>query len=236
MTDLKASLVVTGRKDIYTWDYLSTSTTSPSPVGEDIVDIINILNNIYVLAGQKGNIYLSNGYSAQLAYKIPDFIAGIIDPVWGFGGLMNHRSKLYFQALASTTTGTPILAGIFSLNVNQAGLQADGATGLVMEAQNSFGLVPATTEARGVLMDNSPSSTGYDSYYSAWGCGAGSSGGIDFNNTTLWSNFEPVIETDMIPTGTNLEAMTFANVEYKLDSHSELHFQIVILLLTQAQL
>ena len=217
MTDLKASLVVTGRKDIYTWDYLSTSTTSPAPVGENIVDIINILNNIYVLAGQKGNIYVSNGYSAQLLYKIPDFIAGTIDPVWGFGGLMNHRSKLFFQALASTTSGTPILAGIFSLNVSATFLQAESASGLVMEAQNSFGLVPATTEARGVLMDNEPSSTGYDSYYSAWGCGAGSSGGIDFNDTTLWSNFEPVIETDMIPTGTNLEAMTFANVEYKLD-------------------
>lgn len=100
MTDLQSHLVLAGNKDLYIWDYVSVTPTAPAPVGEQIVSIINILNNIYVFAGQKGNIYLSNGYSAQLLYKMPDYIAGIIDPVWTFGGVMNHRSRLYFQALA----------------------------------------------------------------------------------------------------------------------------------------
>lgn len=100
MTDLRSSLVVAGKKDTYTWDYVSASCSSPAPVGEEIKGLVNILSNVYVLAGEKGNIYGSNGYSNQLLYKLPDFIAGIIDPVWQWGDVMVHRSRLFFQATA----------------------------------------------------------------------------------------------------------------------------------------
>lgn len=103
MVDLKNQLVVAGQKDIYIWDYISAATSSPSPVGELISSITNLLNNIYILAGQKGNLYVSNGYNAQLLYKLPDYISGVIDPVIAWGGLMVHRSKLYFQALISSS-------------------------------------------------------------------------------------------------------------------------------------
>jgi hypothetical protein len=217
ITDLKSSQIIAGQKDIYVWDYVSATPQAPAPVGETISSIINILNNIYILAGQKGNIYVSNGYSAQLLYKMPDFIAGIIDPVWSWGGLMFHRSRLYFQAVATSTSGTKILSGVFSLAVSSTFLQQESATGLVMEAQNSFGLAPTTSVSTGLLIDNEPSATGADSYYSAWGSGTSATGGIDYNNTTLWQNFEPVIETDIIPTGTFLENETFGNIEFKLD-------------------
>lgn len=100
MIDLQHNLIISGRRNIYTWDYTAGSAPFSVPIGEDIVDMTNLLNNIYILAGQKGNIYTSNGFSAQLLYKMPDFIAGTIDPIWLWGGLMTHRSKLYFQALA----------------------------------------------------------------------------------------------------------------------------------------
>jgi len=219
MTDLQSTLVIAGNRDTYVWDYISSNVQAPGPVGEQIVAITNILNNIYILAGQKGNIYSSNGYSAQLLYKMPDFIAGIIDPVWVFGGIMTHRSRLYFQALAYSTSSTDIIAGIFSVHVSATTLQGESASGLVMEAQNSFGLVPATSVGQGVLISNEPSSSGQDSYYSAWGCGASSTGGIDYNDTSLWQNYEPVIETDMIPTGdlVGAQKITYGNIEYKLD-------------------
>lgn len=215
MTDSNSTLIISGNKDLYTWDYISPTTTAPSPVGEQIFSIINLLNNVYILAGQKGNIYITNGYSAQLFYKIPDFIAGAIDPVWYWGDLMVHRSKLFFQVLAKTTGGTNILAGVFSLIVSPA--ENEDAKGLVMETQNSYGLTPASGALQnGVLLDNSPSSTGYDSYYSAWSNGA-TTGGIDYNDTTLWQDFEPTIETDIIPIGTILDKQTFGNIEFKLD-------------------
>lgn len=216
MVDLKNSLVVAGRKDVYVWDYLGASTSSPSPVGEPISRIVNLLNNVYILAGQKGNIYISNGYSAQLLYKLSDFMAGIIDPVWTWGGIMSHRSRLFFQALAQTTTGTNILAGIFSLTVSPS-MIGETASGLVMENQNSYGLTPASgASGVGLLIDNSPSASGNDSYYSTWSNGS-NIGGIDYNDTSLWQNYEPTIETDIIPIGTILDKKTFGNIEFKLD-------------------
>lgn len=216
MVDLKSQLVVAGIRDIYVWDYVSPQTSSPSPIGENISSLTNLLNNIYVLAGEKGNIYLSNGYSAQLMYKLPDFIAGVFDPVWKWGGEMTHRSRLFFQALAQDTSGNNILAGIFSLMVSPT-VTGESATGLVMESQNSYGLTPALgATGAGLLIDNSPSANGNDSYYSAWSNGS-NVGGIDYNTTQLWGNYEPTIETDLMDLGQVMTPATFGNLEFKLD-------------------
>lgn len=216
LVDLQSTLVISGIRDIYTWDYISANVTAPTPIGENISSIVNLLNNIYVFAGQKGNIYISNGFSAQLFTKVPDYIAGVIDPVWSWGGVMVKRSKLYFQALAQTTAGANILAGVFSVIASPATV-GEVASGLIMESQNSYGLTPATGALpNGLLIDNSPSSTGFNSYYSAWSNGP-IVGGIDYNDTTLWQNFEPVIETDIIPIGKILDKKTFGNIEFKLD-------------------
>lgn len=86
-----------------------------------------------------------------------------------------------------------------------------------MEAQNSYGLVPSSgTTGAGILMDNEPSSNGQDSYYSVYSTGA-TTGGIDYNDTTLWQNFEPTIETDSVNIGSILDKKTFGNIYFKLD-------------------
>ena len=426
MTDLKNQMVIASQTDIQTWDYVSATTSSPSPVGETIYKIVNLLNNIYILAGIKGNIYISNGYSAQLFYKIPDYVASTFDVVWQFGDFMVHRSKLFFQVLGRTkqtlldglisyytldgnsndsignndgidtnitynnsygkinqgalfdgtsnintgyslpltnismgfwanenaantgrifgaensgsgvnglavyfpSTTTPrlvmrnnninydmswgtittgswnyyvitissisgtslylngvlinsnnsavsygsanvllhfgssgdvnlnfkgfideigiwsrvlspievatlynagsglqysfgqtnpnILAGIFSLLVSPSQL-GESAKGLVMESQNSYGLIPsAGAKPNGLLISNQNFTTGLDQYYSAWSNGA-ALGGVDYNDSTLWANYEPTIETDIIPLGSILDKRTLGQIMFKLD-------------------
>lgn len=132
-----------------------------------------------------------------------------LSPATGYYNLTGESTSI-------TTYESYLLGGIFSLIVSPSML-GESASGLVMEAQNSYGLTPVAEASQlGVLIDNEPSSMGQDSYYSAWSNGA-SLGGIDYNDTRVWNNFEPMIETDMIPTGTNLEAVTFGQIEYKLD-------------------
>lgn len=216
MTDLQGTLIIAGNFDVYPWDYVSAQPSASSPVGEQIYRIANLLNNIYILAGTKGNMYFSNGFSAQLLYKIPDFIAGVLDPIWLFGDLMVHRSKLFFQAIAQTSAGVNVLAGIFSIIVSPSSL-GETASGLVMEAQNSYGLTPATgAKQNGILIDNEPWSTGQDSYYSSWSNGA-AIGGIDYNDSSGWQNFEPTIEADIIPIGDILNKATLGQIQFKLD-------------------
>lgn len=230
LDELGSNLVIAGNFNLYQWDRLSTSYQTPVPIPEQIFKIINSLNNIYIFAGYKGNIYLSNGYSISPFKKIPDYIANNsaisvndklapIDPQWQWGGVMSHRLRLYFQALAfDSATGNQLLAGIFSVGlVNGNGITLEQPGSLVMENQNSFGLVSITTSSGGILIDNSILASQYDSYYSAWSNGILNAGGIDFNDTTLYSNNEMLIETDLVAVGTSLVQKTFSQAEFKLD-------------------
>lgn len=214
LSELRNNLMIASYQKIYPWDRFSPQWQNPIPMQEQINSMINILNNLYVFAGNKGNIYISNGYNAQRFRKMPDYIAGVIDPSWNWMatgmGLMSHRQKLFFMALAKNSqTSSNVLEGIFSIDLDTGALN--------MEAQNSFGLNSATASAYGILIDNNSISLNYDNYYSAWGSGATDAGGIDYNDTTLWSSDEPVIETDIIPIGTAVQPKTFSSFEFKLD-------------------
>lgn len=231
LEELRNNLIVTTNFNIYPWDRFSPQWQNPVPLQEKIYNMINILNNLYIFAGNKGNIYISNGYSAERYKKMPDYLAGVVDPSWFWGGVMSHRQKLWFQALAvNGQSSAAILAGIFSIDLDNKALN--------MESQNSFGVTPAflatNTNNLGfgyLLIDNTPadyvsgSSTGaetllnYDNYYSAWYQGVTSGvGAVDYNDTTLWSGGEPFVESDIIPIGTAVQLKTFRSMEFKLDT------------------
>lgn len=201
----QTNLLVAAQETIYPWDQISTFYGTPLPITENIVRMINISNTVYVLAGLKGNIYVTNGYSISVVKKIPDAIAGVIDPLWGWGSAISHRQKLYFSVLAQNgQTGTGLLNGVFSV---------DEQGNLNFENQNSNGLTNASATADAVLFD--VNTTTRDSYYSSFFDGV--TGGIDYNGTTLYSSNEPVIETDLIPIGTFAQSKTFQSMEFKLD-------------------
>ncbi len=219
LTELVGNLIIAGSYTIRSISVAdiptSAQTSAPVPITEQIFRVINVLNKIYVFAGNKGNIYLYNGYACSPYLKMPDSIPNIIDPTWSWGGIMPKRQKLYFQALAQNSqVVTNIITGIFSIDVN--------TNTLTMEGQNSNS-ISDTRSGAGVLFENilpysQVSNAGVDSYYSGWSNGAGTSGGIDYNDTTLYQNFEPFIETDLIPIGTFLQSATFSGgFEFKLD-------------------
>lgn len=228
LEEIRNQLIITTDFSIYPWDRFSPQWQNPIPIQESISNIINILNNLYVFAGNKGNIYISNGYSVERYRKLPDYISGVIDPSWNFGGVMSHRQKLWFQAIAiNSQTGAAILSGIFSIDLDTKALN--------MESQHSYGLTPAfltsTNPGQGcLLIDNtpadyitsnliiSPTVLNYDNYYSSWYQGVSATvGGVDYNTTTSWQNNEPVIETDIVPIGTAVQPKTFSSMEFKLD-------------------
>ena len=207
LMELKDKLIILGKYRMYNWDFVSSYWVNPVPIDEQLVKGINILNNLYIFAGNKGNIYLSNGYSFSRYVKLPDYIAGVVDPSWNIGGIGQHRQKLYFQALAKNgQTDAAIFAGIFSLDLD--------TNALIMENQNSGGLAPTGITAGGLIIDDSDLTINYDKYYSAFSATTPS---IDFNDTTLYSSSEAVIETDIIPVGTALQPKTFQSAEFKLD-------------------
>ena len=211
ISELRTNLLVGGIRKIYPWDRVSTSWQTPIPVTEPIRKIVNIMNNIYIFAGNKGNIYFSNGYAISLKKKIPDSFFNAIDPQISIGGYMQHRNKLFFQVYAQDSkTNIPICAGVMSYDITTEAINFDN--------ENSTGFVPSATGSGvgNVLVDISDTSTSlFDNYLSSWyNSGVG---GLDYNNTTLPSNNEPQIETDLIPVGTFTEPKTYTSIEFKLD-------------------
>lgn len=211
-----ANIIIAAGKTLYPWDGLSTNFNGVVPVSimEKINRVVNIMNNLYITAGVKGNIYISNGYSISPFIKIPDSFFGVIDPVLISGDMMSHRNKLYvgYSLLAS-----PFTNGIFSvaLGVNTYGTEVAGA--INFENENSYGPnasgVTAPYGQPSVLIDLEAASV--DTYASAWY--DGTKGGMDKNTNIIYTNFETVIESDLIPVGTFLNKKTFDNIEFKLD-------------------
>jgi len=231
LTELNQNLLIAVKDYIYAWDKTTTLVAgfptqvfTAAPINEQPSRMINILNNVYIFAGQKGNIYLSNGYSVSLFKKMPDSFLGVIDPYWVIGGMMFHRNKLWFGAVVSDYGGSNYIQGIFSLTLvgGSATNSLETAGAITMESQNSNTTLTSGADGTGILIDlTSYYGNGYgngitfDTYQSAWY--SGSAGGIDYNDQTLWANHEPVIETDLIPTGTYLQPHTFERIEFKLD-------------------
>ncbi len=208
LTEIKNQLLIAGYHKIYPWDRISPQWNNPLPIYENIVKMTNILNNVYILAGVKGNIYITNGYSAEPFFKMPDSITGYVDPQWAWGGIMENRNNLYFQALTTdSATGTNLFAGNYQLNL--------ATKSLTMDSQFSGGTLPTGVVAGGIMVNNNNlTPLQYDNYYSGYGA---TTSRIDYNNTTLWSDNEAVIETDIIPIGTKVQPKTFASAEFKFD-------------------
>lgn len=208
LTEMRNQLLIAGFEKIYPWDRVSAQWSNPIPVFENISKMTNILNTVYILAGTKGNIYFSNGYNAELLTKIPDYISGVIDPQWSFGGIMEHRNQLYFQAIATNSaTGSNIFGGAFKLDINKSVVTLD--------SQFSGGLLPTGLSTTGGILINNNSLTplAYDNYYSAY---SATTSAIDYNDTSLWTSGECLIETDIIPIGTAVQPVTYSSAEFKL--------------------
>ncbi len=207
LAELQVDLMVAAGKNLYPWDRSATNFNGiPVPMRETIVRVINILNKLYITAGVKGNIYISNGYSTSPWVKIPDSFFGIIDPQLLPGDMMSHRNKLY---VGFSCGNSPFANGVFSIDLDTKIIN--------FENQNSYGLnasgVNSLFGQPGVLIEIETAS--FDCYASAWY--DGSVGGMDKNSTTLYTGGETIIETDLIPIGTYLYPSTQMNIEFKLD-------------------
>lgn len=218
LSELQVNLIIAAGKSLYPWDRSSTNFNGiPVPMRENIVRVVNILNKLYITAGVKGNIYISNGYSTSPWVKIPDSFWGIIDPALIPGDMMSHRNKLYVGYLLGTS---PFTCGVFSIDLDTKIIN--------FENQNSFGLNASGGNSSfgqpGVLITLEEAA--FDQYASAWYDGA--KGGMDTNTTTVYTGGETIIETDLIPIGTFLYPKTNLNMEFKLDEPMQITDTVTI--------
>ena len=215
---------------LYPWDQLKVTATDLIPLPEnDVANMITVNNMLYVFAGNKGNIYVTNGSTASLALTIPDYCAGIagtpssyIEPYFTWGDAMYCRGRVWFSILDQVAAvGSFFQAkagncgGIWSFVPTQNFFYGqDTGIGLRLENQNSYGTYSGYAT---ILLPEQIQTDRGAQYFTGWQSSVTSpTYGIDGSSTGIITS--ALIETDLISTGTLLQKKTFSQIEFKLSA------------------
>ncbi len=208
---------------LYPWDQIKVLPNDIIPLPENnVVNMITVNNTAYVFAGQKGNIYITNGSSVSLVTSVPDYCAGIagtpasyIEPYFSWGGAMYVRGRVWFSILDQTATKAGNCGGIWSFVPSQ-NFSQEQKTGLSLKLENQSSYASYNGVCPVLLASQVQTAIG-PQYWSGWYSSISNPlYGIDFSDTITTPS--AIIETDLIPTGTLLDKKTFNQIEYKLSS------------------
>jgi hypothetical protein len=211
---------------LYPWNQVDVLASDLIPLPENNVSTMIVVNNMaYIFAGNKGNIYVTNGNTASVALTVPDYCAGVpgtpssyIEPYFIWGGAMFCRGQVFFSIKDQTATKAGNCGGIWSFTPTQ-NMYPYQNTGISLHLKNQASyntyngfssiLIPAQNQqGRGVQYWNGWSSSITNPTY-----------GIDFTDTIPHTADQlTLIETDIIPTGTTINKKTFSQIEYKLSA------------------
>jgi len=119
ITELQSNILVGGLNfnKIYPWDRVSSSFTIPLNVPEKgVYQIVNTGNKVIILAGQKGNIYQTQGTYVTLYKEIPTYLINngnslLSNPIT-WGGLATRTGAVVFgigMTINTTASGLYIL-------------------------------------------------------------------------------------------------------------------------------
>lgn len=186
----------------------------------DCASLLTVNQMAYAFAGKKGNIYITDGSTASLSLKVPDYCAGLdgtplsyIEPTFIWGGSMYLRGRVYFSIQDQTNTKDGNCGGIWSFYPSQ-NLYTGQDTGLALriENRNSYGTYNGMAR---ILIPANDQTIRFPQYWSAWNtANSGGTKGIDFTGT--FASAPAVIETDLAPVGTLLNKASYKQLEFKL--------------------
>jgi hypothetical protein len=218
------NIVIIGGKSniLYPWNQIDATPSDFIALPEsDVKTMLNVNNMVYVFAGYKGNIYITNGSVASLTLKVPDYCAGVpgtpntyIEPYFTWFDSMYLRGRVYFSILDQTATKAGNTGGVWSFIPSGNMASTDVGLSLRLENQNSYGDYDGCAR---ILIPNEEQNAISPQYWSWWQDSYTtdlSTFGIDTTASTPVTSF--VIETDLLATGTLLSKDTFSQLEYKL--------------------
>lgn len=206
---------------LYPWNQVDVTPGNVVLLPENNTQQMLTVNQMaYVFAGNKGNVYITDGNVASLILKVPDYCAGLDgtassykEPVFTWGGTMYLRGRVYFSILDQTTAKAGNCGGVWSFYPTQ-NLYSGQDTGIALrlENQNSYGTYSGVAT---VLIPSNDQTVQSPQYWSGWYSSVSSATyGIDTTDTG--TSTSAVIETDLAPVGTLLNKKTYEQVEYKL--------------------
>lgn len=201
---------------LYPWNQVDLLPSDPLPMPESYTSSMVTVNNVlYIFAGFRGNIYITNASSVSLAMTVPDYCTGLIEPYFIWGGSMFLRGRVYFSIQDQTASHTGNCGGVWSFTpVQNFYIDQDVGIALHLENKNSYN----TYNGKSTLLISAVDQQAQGpQYWSVWTSSiTNPKYGIDFSNTVPTQ--AAVIQTDVVPTGTTLDKKTFSQLEYKLST------------------
>ena len=198
--------------EAYLWNTTATQISNYIPLAEPFVSKIVTVNvNAYLFIGNRGRIYITQGSQANLWAKIPDHLSGTIEPRFQWGGAIGTKEQLYFSFLTFSNSGNSIttMGGLWAIDLDT---QAPRVTN-----QLSYGTYAGYASALLGQVYNPVASVNNSGVglFIGWYDGV-STVGIDIPSTSIYTNGQSYIISDLIPIGTNLEPQTPQQFEFKI--------------------
>lgn len=216
---------------IYSWDRVLVNQYDLILLSENNVHkMLTADTNVYIFCGTRGRIYYTNGSQANLYKKISDYVSGLIEPYFVWGGAMFNRNQLYFGFTAISPQSNSVsntCGGVWAIDLGTQSTFAYGGTPSgALRLVNKLSYDTYAGYLSAIIPFRTSTSISnivtYDtwSYFAGWWDGTSTFGldvlGALVNNlATAYSNYEPYIDTEMIPVGTFYDKKTFSQIEWK---------------------
>jgi hypothetical protein len=210
---------------VYPWNQVDVTPSGLINLPEsNVASMLTVNQMAYIFTGNKGNVYITDGSTASLVIKIPDYVAGVpgspatyVEPTFTWGGSMYLRGRVYFSVLDQTASKAGNCGGIWSFVPTQnLYIGQDTGIALRLENQNSYNSYNGVAT---VLIPNLVQDSSAPLYWAGWYSSLSSPlYGIDYSTTGTSASFPFIIETDAIPVGTLLNKKTYKQIEYKLSA------------------
>jgi len=209
-------IVGTTSNILYPFNQISNLPADLVPLPESgTVNMITVNNVLFVFAGNKGNVYITNGSSTSLALTVPDFVAGQVEPYFEFGGAAYVRGRVYFSVQDQTASKTGQCGGVWSF-VPPQNFSYNEIPGLKLRVENINSYATYNGKVNVFIPDQDQTERG-PRFWTAWTSSSTSpTYGIDYSADTPIAGQPGIIETDLAVTGTMLDKTTFQQIEYKL--------------------
>ena len=206
--ELGTDLLIGGRtNNVYPWDRISSSFNFPLKFPEHGIQKIVSSNSLtFIFAGYRGRIYVTNGSGVEVFKKVPDHLAGSQNPYFTINSCELTKNQIYFSFTATTNAGGAVsgLDGVWALDISTGSLRLNNTLTHATDG--------TTTTIQRYALSDTPSG---DGLVIGWEDDS-SNYGIDIGSSNPYSGGESIIETDIIPIGTNRYPETITQIEYKL--------------------
>lgn len=195
--------------EVFVWDRTDPSFSKTIQINNsDRINWIEVYNNrVYIQAGNRGEIFVSDSTNAYLFAKMP---ASLIE---SYGGLafypdssMIFNNKLYFAPSADTGAGVSSAIGVYSVDLNTGVINIENTISTGESGEN------------GILRITALIPKGSTDYYVAWQDDNTSDFGIDSLNVSgnVYYNSEAYFISQFFNVGTRQNKRTFISLYIQL--------------------